>query len=837
MSDTKQIAGGIIGGAIGFFIGGPAGAAKGFLIGVGVGAMYSAIRADVPTPGKPQTDEFEFAKAKEGLVINDLLGTSKVSGGNIFIYGNNRSEEITEEVEGGKGGGSQTVVSGYEFYLSWAQGICLGPVDVLYTVYREDHCVWSGELECPASGGVESITLEGMGEMQFFFGTDDQEAPDELKDLAADSTLCPDYKRLCYAFFNDCSIGSYNRAPNMRFVIRKSPEFSFAVGKHVIEDYKYNPAHAFYYILANKVGLNSDYVDSEISFEYVADVLYHEPIGVSILMDRQLEALSYLETLISHIGGILIWNIAAKLELSLVREEKHTARMLTVDDSVIDGDLDLSRNSWIETINDIKVQFSQIIIEPEPCSLSAPTLALVDCDTGHGKGDYLITGGCPPYKLQWKFSGATEWKHKRVIYGTTFTDICESIYCSEAPSDRLIRVVDNEGQASNTLTISSTGVTILQWAGDRKIDYEGNIDIVVIGGKPPYFWSFQGATGLGFWFDSGYTLKELVTYSATVALYHDGANCPPAVTIVIEDDCLQQVTGNVTGDDLAMTWGGDEEVEDFEGSVEISVNGGRPGYSWTVTGANLWFDSDYTQKTILTVNPSVRIYCDGEQCSGGAHYVSCSDTCDNLVSGYVTIQDPDTFEFNDAATPDTVAPGGSITLYILGGVPPYTWNVTGEGYSLEESETEGLSNVLSCVDGSCAVDYDLVAYITVTDSCNEEVDIEIRSYEGEWIEKDSGDNAGNTFYVCGEGNAVCAARPDIEYIVGEKRWMITVIGNCVRNQNRKYWKASLAAENYPPCGNPWNCAIADGTCGYNEEHELWCYCRMGTCTYYELECT
>lgn len=144
---------------VGFAIGGWAGAAYGFAIGFGMSLLMDALAPDMPSPGQPQTAELAFPTATEGLNIPDVLGTSKMSG-NIFQYFGNRVVEITEEQEGGKGGGgSQEVTTGYEYYLSWAMGICLGPVDYLYTIFAGDDVVWSGNLARPDSGGLETITL------------------------------------------------------------------------------------------------------------------------------------------------------------------------------------------------------------------------------------------------------------------------------------------------------------------------------------------------------------------------------------------------------------------------------------------------------------------------------------------------------------------------------------------------------------------------------------------------------------------------------------------------------------------------------------------------------
>lgn len=72
-------------------------------------------------------------------------------------------------------------------------------------------------------------------------------------------------------------------------------------------------------------------------------------------------------------------------------------------------------------------------------------------------------------------------------------------------------------------------------------------------------------------------------------------------------------------------------------------------------------------------------------------------------------------------TPTAIAPGGSITVYVLNGCPPFTWAVSGAGYSFASATTTERSNVLSLIDNEedqCLSDTaDPFCAITVTDSC------------------------------------------------------------------------------------------------------------------------
>lgn len=316
---------GIAYGVVGFFVGGgPAGAAWGFAIGFGMSVAMDALAPDQPSPGQPQTAELAFPSAQEGGNIPDILGTTKLSG-NFIQYWGNRVVEIKED-SGGKGsGGGGDVTTGYKYFLSFVMGICLGPTDVLFAVYAGDELIWSGETERPETGGLEIIVIGEtdktgnvsvpddtdapfIGNMYLYFGTDDQAINTKMQ---ADKPYTPAYRGLCYAFFDDCYIGKYNRVPPIKFIIGKFPVLEFNENNRIgLEDdeieYDYNPVHAIWYIMTNDLmaALPEEFMDA-VTFSDVADTIYTERRGVSILFDRQQSTMAYIETIVDHIGAIV----------------------------------------------------------------------------------------------------------------------------------------------------------------------------------------------------------------------------------------------------------------------------------------------------------------------------------------------------------------------------------------------------------------------------------------------------------------------------------------------------------------------------------------------------
>ncbi|MBA7670425.1 hypothetical protein ES703_78571 [subsurface metagenome] len=65
--------------------------------------------------------------------------------------------------------------------------------------------------------------------------------------------------------------------------------------------------------------------------------------------------------------------------------------------------------------------------------------------------------------------------------------------------------------------------------------------------------------------------------------------------------------------------------------------------------------------------------------------------------------------------PTEIDPGESKPVYVEGGVPPYTWSVSGEGFSLAKDVTEDLVNTLHASPSACGT-----ALINVIDICGNE---------------------------------------------------------------------------------------------------------------------
>jgi hypothetical protein len=134
-------------------------------------------------------------------------------------------------------------------------------------------------------------------------------------------------------------------------------------GDNRVGSYDYNAAHAVYYLIDTTTEIPSSMLD-ETSFAAVASVLGLEVRGISFFMSEERQTISYLESIMTHIGGILQFEPDGKFHLSLMRDDIDEVNMLSYDDDDFVEPPTVNRKTWETTINDVKVQFSKRVDRP-----------------------------------------------------------------------------------------------------------------------------------------------------------------------------------------------------------------------------------------------------------------------------------------------------------------------------------------------------------------------------------------------------------------------------------------------------------------------------------------
>ena len=82
----------------------------------------------------------------------------------------------------------------------------------------------------------------------------------------------------------------------------------------------------------------------------------------------------------------------------------------------------------------------------------------------------------------------------------------------------------------------------------------------------------------------------------------------------------------------------------------------------------------------------------------------------------------------DTNNPDEIARNSSIPINVIGGCSPYTWSVSGNGFTLTNATTNGLTNTLNADTKACGR-----ATIIVTDACGETASGYVKCTTGQWL--------------------------------------------------------------------------------------------------------
>ena len=157
-NSALSFAAGIVGGVVGFFIGGPVGALYGFSLGTVAAGLFLGPETPEQTI---RPEELRMSTSSESATVPVIFGTSRIAGNHIgYDRDSFRTKEITQEPEGGKGGGGEEQVVGYKYYLSYLVGLCMGPVDEVRKIYGspgEDNVLF--EEEKRNLSGTMNITV------------------------------------------------------------------------------------------------------------------------------------------------------------------------------------------------------------------------------------------------------------------------------------------------------------------------------------------------------------------------------------------------------------------------------------------------------------------------------------------------------------------------------------------------------------------------------------------------------------------------------------------------------------------------------------------------------
>jgi large repetitive protein len=330
----------------------------------------------------------------------------------------------------------------------------------------------------------------------------------------------------------------------------------------------------------------------------------------------------------------------------------------------------------VTDINGCTTTSTITLIEPSGLTIDAtsPTYASGDnisCfGLSDGNIDLVVTGGTPGYTYSWTSTDGY----------TSSTEDPSNIPAGEYS----VTVTDDNGCQIATTIILTEPIELVQDitsptfpSGDNISCFEfndGTIDYTVTGGSPIYTYTWTTSDGTGLIIDAedqgGLTTG---TYTVTVT---DLNGCQITETITLTEPVI--LTSSL--DPSIYAGGFNLSGCDPDGSIDLTVVGGSPGYTYS------WNGGTYTTEDINTL-------------PAGDYEVVVTDINGCTTTSTITLIEPSGLTID--ATSPTYASGdniscfglsdGNIDLVVTGGTPGYTYSWTStDGYT---SSTEDPSNI------------------------------------------------------------------------------------------------------------------------------------------------
>lgn len=198
MSSAGQAIGGVVGAVIGFYVGGPSGAYYGAQAGMMIGGLI-----DPPKVQGPRLDDLNQQTSTYGAFIPRIYGTAPVVGNIFWIQGNKLIEREAED--SGKGGPE---VTNFEYFSSFAVGLCEGPIAGVRRIWI------GGQLWYDAGASDLSsiiVSNEQAATFTLYTGSETQLA-DPLIQADRGVANVPAYRGLAYIVFNELPVKDYGNS-------------------------------------------------------------------------------------------------------------------------------------------------------------------------------------------------------------------------------------------------------------------------------------------------------------------------------------------------------------------------------------------------------------------------------------------------------------------------------------------------------------------------------------------------------------------------------------------------------------------------------------------------
>lgn len=263
----------------------------------------------------------------------------------------------------------KAITIGYKYYLGIQYAICYGPVNAMTEIQVGDRQAWTGNQAASGTVAVNAPELFGgekkeggiQGDLYVAMGDSGQSPNTYLQSqLGASIPAC---RGILTAVFNGMvsAMNPYIKPWAFR-VKRITAGWNGSVwysGKAAIGN-DMNPAHIVYECMTNPqwgMGYPTSSIDGT-NFAAVADTLYSENFGLSMLWNNTEQIKSFVQMIMDHIGGVLqLDRKSGQFKIKLLRLDYSIGSLPIINqtNAVLES---LSRSAWGETANEITVVYT-----------------------------------------------------------------------------------------------------------------------------------------------------------------------------------------------------------------------------------------------------------------------------------------------------------------------------------------------------------------------------------------------------------------------------------------------------------------------------------------------
>jgi len=329
--------------------------------------------------------EFPFPTATEGRPIPVIWGTVRIQGANVTWYGDFQQRAIKKKVKSGLFSSSR-ITTGYRYYIGIMFALCRGKVDFFRKIWIADNLVWSVPFAGNTTFAIEEENLFGgvelgaggiIGTMESFDGSTTQPVSDYLANFQTVSGDTPAYRNVAYITNSNAGnslikgkkavyIGTSTQPAVWKFEVQRTPvgPTGYLAANKTVNTLDANPIFVVYELMTNDdfgLGWSTSLIDAT-SFNTAATTLKAEGNGFSFMLDVGEQILEVIRLVEEQIDGVFYQDPADGLwKVALARSDYDPATIPLIDESNCSDLMNFTRGTWDDTINTVRVPFSQAV--------------------------------------------------------------------------------------------------------------------------------------------------------------------------------------------------------------------------------------------------------------------------------------------------------------------------------------------------------------------------------------------------------------------------------------------------------------------------------------------